>query len=413
MKRIKKFAGLLLAMIMVLSMAMTAFAEEEPTTEGDTPTTAQTNKVDYGHADGASIVINNPAKGETYFIHKLFDATVSGDIIAYQSESVPEGLGEFFESDAQNNIIPKDSIFVKDEEGNVTEETEMTAELKAALETWAARNTPLTSAVSDGSDTLTFAGLPYGYYVITTSHTSDTTDGTVKSAITVTSTLPNQQVYDKNVNEPSVEKTVEKKSYSIGDTVKYTATFDTTNYMGEGADAKQVIYYHISDTLPEFLSNVTVTEITIGGAVYTVDGKVPQFKDPETEEDREDGKKVIVIPWADKEADGSYTSIYAQGAQIVVKYEATLTSTTNINADDINTITIRPYVDNGEGTDEGGDPWDETWEDEAVIKTYAAALNKIDGGTKEALAGAEFTIAGLVAQEVEAGVYRVDRKSVV
>lgn len=385
MKRTKKLASIILAMVMTLAMSATVFAQTQPLTPTD--------------SDNASITINNPAKGETYSVYKLFDATVNENgEIAYQcTDNIPSEVAAFFSKDNSHNVIPADSILVKDENNKVTG-TQMTTELKVALETWAKSATAVSTAESDGS-TLTFTGLPYGYYVVTTTHQSDAEEGEdAKSAITVTSTQPNASVYDKNVNEPSVTKMVENKSYSIGDTVKYTATFDTTNYIkqdnAEDKDSKQVVEYLIKDTLPEYLSDVTVTEITIGGVKYPANGETPQFY----------GNKEIKIPWATKEADGSYTSNYTQGAQIVIKYEAVLTSTTNINAADTNTISIRPFVDNG--NPKGPEPWDEEWKDTAEIKTYAAAIKKVDQDGNP-LAGAVFTIAGLTVKKVEDGVYKV------
>ncbi len=385
MKKFKKVSAFMLAVVMALAMSITAFAQ-----------TAALNPAD---KDNATITINNAAKGETYYIYKLFDATVGEDgQIAYQCpDAIPEGLTSFFTKDAKNNVIPDDSILVKDADGKVTG-TNMTEELKTALEAWAKSATVINSAVSDGS-ALEFTGLPYGYYVMTTTHKSDADEnGEVKSAITVTSTQPTAEIFDKNTNEPGAVKKTEKGSYSIGDTVKYTATFDTTNYIGEGKDAKQIVEYVISDTLPEFLSNPTITKISIGKGEnkveYKVDGKTPQF----------DAEKKITIPWAEKDAEGKYTntSLYAQGDQIVVEYEAVLTSTTNIGAANKNTIKIEA-IDK-----DGNQPWSEEWEDSAEIKTYAAAIKKVDEAGN-ALAGAEFTIAGLVVEAVdgEPGVYRV------
>lgn len=385
MKRTKKLASIILAMVMTLAMSATVFAQTQPLTPTD--------------SDNASITINNPAKGETYSVYKLFDATVNENgEIAYQcTDNIPSEVAAFFSKDNSHNVIPADSILVKDENNKVTG-TQMTTELKAALETWAKSATAVSTAKSDGS-TLTFTGLPYGYYVVTTTHQSDAEEGEdAKSAITVTSTQPDASVYDKNVNEPSVTKTVEEKSYSIGDTVKYTATFDTTNYIkkDDAADeeSKQVVDYLIKDTLPEYLSYVNVTKITIDGTEYKVDNATPQFND----------KKEIRISWAEKNEDGSYTSRYAQGAKIVIEYQAVLTSTTNINAADTNTISITPYVDKGDGGEPK--PWDETWEDTAEITTYAAAIKKVDQDGNS-LAGAVFTIAGLTVEEVGDGVYRV------
>ncbi len=385
MKKFKKMSAFMLAVVMALAMSITAFAQ-----------TAALNPAD---KDNATITINNAAKGETYYIYKLFDATVGEDgQIAYQCpDAIPEGLTSFFTKDAKNNVIPNDSILVKDADGKVTG-TNMTEELKTALEAWAKSATVINSAVSDGS-ALEFTGLPYGYYVMTTTHKSDADEnGEVKSAITVTSTQPKAEIFDKNTNKPGAVKETENGSYSIGDTVKYTATFDTTNYIGEGKDAKQIVEYVISDTLPEFLSNPNVTKISIGKGEnkveYTVDGETPQF----------DAEKKITIPWAEKDAEGKYTntSLYAQGDQIVVEYEAVLTSTTNIGAANKNTIKIEA-IDK-----DGNQPWSEEWEDSAEITTYAAAIKKVDDAGN-ALAGAVFTIAGLTVEAVEGepGVYRV------
>lgn len=389
MKKIKKVSALMLAVVMALAMSITAFA--------------QTVALDPADGDNATITINNAAKGETYSIYKLFDATVSGDKIAYQytGNSLPTGLDKFFTKDDEGNVTPKDIILDKDSEGKV-KGTKMTAELQAALEAWAGTVQPTAKTPEGGSDgsVLTFTGLPYGYYVMLTSHKSDVPEGSpegteAKAAITVTSTQPNASIYDKNTNEPSAVKEVEKASYSIGDTVKYTATFDTTNYMTKDGTSEQVVKYVINDTLPEYLSNIKVTSVTIGGAPYTV-GEGDQAKAPQFD------NKQIEIPWATG-TKGNYTNIYAQGAQIVVKYEAVLTSTTNINKADVNTVSITPYVDRG-GDDP--EPWDEPWKDTAEITTYAAAIKKVDEN-KNALAGAEFTIAGLVVEKVEDGVYRV------
>ena len=140
MKRIKKLAGILLAMVMVLGMTMTSFA--------------QTKALDPADADGATITIKNPAKGETYSLHKLFDATVNGDNIAYQGE-VPTALEAFFEADDAGYISPTDEIVEKDADGKITG-TKMTDGLKAALEAWAENAEVVVSEVSNGDSDLVY-----------------------------------------------------------------------------------------------------------------------------------------------------------------------------------------------------------------------------------------------------------------
>jgi LPXTG-motif cell wall-anchored protein len=241
---------------------------------------------------------------------------------------------------------------------------------------------------------LTFQGLDYGYYAVTS---------TQGATVTIDSIKPNATVNDKNTKTIVVVKTVEKESYTIGDTINYTATFNTINFYGSGADAKQVIKYTITDTLPPFLSNAAIDTITV------------TKKDGTTTDATITGKSFtngsFDIDWADEVTPSTdpktYKSKYDNGAKIIVTYHATLTSVTNINTADTNTIKIQPTVVKPDGTEE--QPWDESWQDDAVIKTYGTALKKVDGTTKEALKGAKFQVPGLTVEAVtgEPGVYKV------
>ena len=80
-KTMKRLMALAVAMMMVVAMSLPAFAQTA------SPTTTD--------ADNASITINNPAKGETYSLYKLFDATVSSEStnIAYQG-TVPASFSD-------------------------------------------------------------------------------------------------------------------------------------------------------------------------------------------------------------------------------------------------------------------------------------------------------------------------------
>jgi len=230
---------------------------------------AQTVALSPADADNATITINNPAKGETYSLYKLFDATVKDTNIAYQG-TVPAGLTDYFAADDNGNITPKDAIADKDDKGNITG-SHMTDNLKAALETWAkstdAASSKVTEAVSDGSE-LAFTGLPYGYYVMVTTHESDAVgDAEAKAAITVCSTKPNATINDKNSNTPTATKEVDDDTVSVGDTVTYTATFDAPNYMpkktGAEGESEQVVSYTITDTLCHFIINQIVDSHTV------------------------------------------------------------------------------------------------------------------------------------------------------
>lgn len=346
MKAMKRILPMIAAMLATLAFAGMAFA-----------------------AGTGTITVNNAANGETYKIVKIFDATVSADgsAIAYTySGDLPATLSGAFEKIPDTDYVQR--------KASATDE-----QVTNAAKAYAATQTPAQTKVATGG-ALVFEGVPYGYYAITS---------TQGSVVSVDSTTPNAVVYDKNSKEPSASKTVDKQTYSIGDTITYTATFDTANYMGEGAASKIVTDYVIKDTLPEFLSNVTVTSITIADTPVTTQ----QF----------DSNKEIKIPWADKGADGKYTSKYANGAKIVITYTGKLTAVTNVNGADKNTVTITPYVDKGGDNPE---PWDKSWESSTEVKTYAAALKKVDENNAP-LPGAIFTFKGLTVTETAAGVYTV------
>ena len=360
----KKIFALLIAMVMVLGMSTAVFAQTVPQTTPD--------------ADNATITIKNPYKGESYTLYKLFDATVAStttttDKIAYQG-TIPTGLDTYFESitgaDGSTNYVKLKDTY---------DPNSMPDAFWTALETWAGTATQTATATSNGDPSLEFTGLPYGYYVVITSHKDTTTN---KAAITVDSTNPYAEIYDKNTTKVvAEEKKANGESFSVGDTITFTAKFLTTNYVGSGKDAGQVYKYVIEDTLPEYLSNVAITSITIGGAAMP---NAPT----------EFSNKKIEIPWVD----GNGASLYANGAEIVVTYTAKLTSTVNVNAANKNTITITPY-------DKTGKPFDETDSTYDEITTYATALKKTDGS--KALAGAKFKFYGLTVEKTADGIYTV------
>lgn len=351
MKRTKKLIGFLLVLVMILAMTTTAFAQE----------------IDVLDADKGSITISNAAKGETYKIYKLFDATVTGTeggSIAYQGE-IPAALADYFAKDTAGNISAKDAAW-KD----TATKAEISDGLRSALATWTESATATSTAVSDGS-TLTFKNIPYGYYVVTT------TQG--ETAISVDSTNPTVTIVDKNSTVPShLTKTVDDDDVNIGDKVTYTITFKTANYDGAGTDAKRIVTYVIEDTLPEFLENVTVTSIVIDG-----DG------DPETAMDQTDvttqfTNNKIEIGWYDADS-GKF--LYDNGATITITYTAVVADVAAIDGEgNSNEVTVSWVDEDGTTPDEG----DKLTADETIY-TYAIAIKKVDD-KGDPLADAKFQL---------------------
>lgn len=343
MKHARKLTSLLLALVMVFALAVTVAAD------GTTGTTGT-----------GSITISNAAKGETYTIYKLFDATVSedGKSIAYTG-TVPPSLNTYFTADTNGYISATGAA--KDGEN-------MSEGLKAALKAWTADATATATAKSDGS-ALNFNGLAYGYYVVTT------TQG--DQVISVDSTMPDVTIVDKNSSAPKdLSKTADSDNVSIGDTVTYTVCFKTSNYYGAGTEAKEIVSYTIEDTLPAFLSDVNVTSIIVDN-----DGNDTTTKDQATVTAQFDTNKKIVIDWYD-EANSKF--LYNNGATVTITYTAKVTEKAAIDGNgNTNKVTVTWTTKNGTVPGPGELKQEET------IYTYAIALKKVNNkGT--ALPGAVF-----------------------
>ena len=333
MKHARKLASLLLALVMVFALATTAFA-----TEPATPTTGN-----------GSITISNAAKGETYKIYKLFNATVSADktSIAYTGE-IPTSLNTYFTADKHGYISAT---------ADATDGENMSEGLKTALKDWTRTATAAKTVESDGS-ALKFKGLDLGYYVVTTSQG--------EQLISVDSTMKDVTIVDKNSSTPkdltkTATGTATDKSVSIGDTVTYTVRFKTSNYYGAGTEAKEILSYTIEDTLPAFLNDVKVTSISVNNdVILDQTGATPQF----------DSNKKIVIKWYD-EVNKQF--LYDNGATVTITYTAVVTDQAAIDgAGNTNKVTVTWTTKDGEPPVPGELKKEET------IYTYAIALKKVN-----------------------------------
>ena len=349
MKHARKLASLLLALVMVFALATTAFAQEVPGTDGKE----------------GSITISNAAKGETYKIYKLFNATVSADktSIAYTGE-IPTSLNTYFTADKHGYISAT---------ADATDGENMSEGLKTALKDWTRTATAAKTVESDGS-ALKFKGLDLGYYVVTTSQG--------EQLISVDSTMKDVTIVDKNSSTPkdltkTATGTATDKSVSIGDTVTYTVRFKTSNYYGAGEDAKEIVSYTIEDTLPDFLSDVKVTSIIVDN-----DGDDTTDNDQTNVTAQFDDDKKIVIKWYD-EVNNKF--LYDNGATVTITYTAVVTDKAAIDGDgNTNKVTVK-WTTKG-NTEPVPDKKVET---EETIYTYAIALKKVDNKGK-ALPGAVF-----------------------
>ncbi len=196
MRHIRKFLTLLLAMVMVLSFGMTAFA-----------------------AGSATITVNDALKDGTYTAYKIFGATKNADATswAYTIEST----NPFFTTVQTFAAVAANGLKLEQIDGTTTynvtfdanftdsKAKELSQNLYAAI---SASGTPIaatataTGATVSGATKAEFTGLDEGYYLITSpvgsAHILDTTGGT--------------DIYEKN-GLPSLTKQVKEDNPATGE----------------------------------------------------------------------------------------------------------------------------------------------------------------------------------------------------
>lgn len=241
MKKLKKLASLLLAMAMVLSLSVTAFAAQE------------------GELTGGSITINDAVENQTYKIYQILY------LEGYHVDNATTGEGQYAykANSAWERWLKTQTAYVKiDGQGYVTWVAGASAAdfAKAAL-AYAKNNniTPDAEPVTAATTTVKFEGLKLGYYLV------DSTLGTLCSLDT---TNPDVIMEEKNeapsnvktVEEDSTGKYGEKNDGDIGQAVNFKSTITAQ------AGAENYVFH---DTMSAGLTYTSVTGITLNGT--TVD----------------------------------------------------------------------------------------------------------------------------------------------
>ena len=230
----KRVFAILLALAMVLSLSVTAFAAEEK----------------------GSITITNATIGQTYNLFKIFDATYAVDeddnvivdangdaVVSYTIKPSNQFFTALFGADGTANneyFIYETNTKVVTKRAGVSDSA-----LFAYLDGLAATMTPDATTTAE-SKTVKFENIDTGYYLV---------DRGIASTITLTSNMPDAQVIDKNqkpndgdtfnklVWDEATETWVKVTSANVGDMIDWKISFDATNYDGDDL----VLYYSVRD----------------------------------------------------------------------------------------------------------------------------------------------------------------------
>lgn len=297
-KLVSRFMAVLMAMTMILSMSMTAFADESVVA---TPT--------------GTLTVNNTVKGKTLDLYQIFTATKNGDNVAYTLNSAYEG---FFRTKVENgSALSGEALseaaynYVKTQVGS---DGSNGAKFAKEILGWILDNVTAVDAthktVITTAGTTVIDNLDYGYYVVYPLGATDTSAApgeqdytSVASLVSVTGdTLINMKsnypTVDKKIipaqsgsgitvgaivdgswegnhqmeldDENDPEDTIaphgeadEKKAgdFAIGDTVTYqltskvpdmtgynSYTFKFTDTLSKGLDLKAILSVKVGDT---------------------------------------------------------------------------------------------------------------------------------------------------------------------
>ena len=212
-KLVSRFMAVLMAMTMILSMSMTAFA------------------ADAADAPKGTLTVNNTVEGKTLDLYQIFTATKSGENVAYTLNSAYEG---FFKN---NTRIPgSESLtgealseaaynYVKEQVGANGEAATAKTFAKDVLG-WildSKNHITATKTVNTTATSTVVSDLAYGYYLVYPKGATDTSTApgnqTYTSAASLVSITADTATINMKSNDPTVDKKIIPAQSGSGITV--------------------------------------------------------------------------------------------------------------------------------------------------------------------------------------------------
>ena len=196
-KLVSRCMAVLMAMTMILSMSMAAFAAEAPK---------------------GTLTVNNTVAGKTLDLYQIFTATKSGDNVAYTLNRAYEGFFQSKITDASaltgEALSEKAYDYVKTQVG--TDGNNGAAFAKDMLG-WildSKNNITATKTVETTATSTRISDLAYGYYLVYPKGATDTSKAPGKQTYTSAASLVNITAATATINMKSNYPTVDKKLVS-------------------------------------------------------------------------------------------------------------------------------------------------------------------------------------------------------
>ena len=207
-KLVSRFMAVLMAMTMILSMSMTAFAAEDPK---------------------GTLTVNNTVAGKTLDLYQIFTATKSGDNVAYTLNSAYEGFFQSKITDASaltgEALSEKAYEYVKTQVGTKGDAETAKTFAKDVLG-WildSKNNITATKTVETTATSTQISDLAYGYYLVYPKGATDTSTApgnqTYTSAASLVSITADTATINMKSNYPTVDKKIIPAQSGSGITV--------------------------------------------------------------------------------------------------------------------------------------------------------------------------------------------------
>ncbi len=368
-KLVSRFMAVLMAMTMILSMSMTAFAAEAPK---------------------GTLTVNNTVAGKTLVLYQIFTATKNGDNVAYTLNSAYEG---FFKNNTRipgseslkgEALSEKAYEYVKTQVGD---DGKSGVNFAKDILTWILQNNEAVKAthkeVSTADTKTVINDLAYGYYVVYPLGATDTSaapgEQDYTSVASLVSVTGDTSINMKS-NYPTVVKKVNDKNaddVNIGDTVTYTLTSKVPDMTGYTS-----YVFNFKDTLSAGLTFKEITSVTVGSGENVQN--VTAGTGDNTYTLTQDGQNITITM-------NNFLASNANkaGQEIKVTYTATLNKDA-VTGFDANKNSATVEYSNKPGTDNKG----ESEPSIVDVHTFNFTIFKyyLKGKTQTGLANAEFEL---------------------
>lgn len=337
MKLSRKILSLVLALVMVMGLAATAFAEGNAETTG-------------------SITITNALKGETYNAYQ---------ILYLESYDAEKKIYAYKANSAWEEWLKTQTAYVSfNPQGYVTwVEGASAADFAKAAKGQLSGKTPDGQVKPSENGSATISKLELGYYLV---------DSTVGALCELNTTKPGVEITDKNL-KPTIEKKVQEDSDESWGDVNDADIGQTVNFKSTVSAKPGARKYVVHDKMVSQLEFGGVTSIEVGSKTLTV-GAEKDYTVVTT--GLTDGCTFHIV------FTETYLNSITADTNIVINYTAKLTSSAVAGTGYVNDT----WLDYGDSQ--------HTEHDTTTTYTWKLPIYKYhkDGETQKALAGAEFIL---------------------